>query len=86
MPISGGHNLSSAACQIQMLSFFMSRGSMALWIRSPVRYPEWRLKAITSMGGQVIPMNKNSRVLRYEQQGVLYGPKQKFFVKVFWYV
>ena len=27
MPISGGHNLSSAACQIQMLSFFMSRGS-----------------------------------------------------------
>lgn len=40
------------------------------------------LEAITSMGGQIIPMNKNSRVLRYEQQGVLYGPKQKLILGV----
>jgi len=40
------------------------------------------LEAISSMGGQIIPMNENSRVLKYEQHVVLYGPEQKLIMGV----
>ncbi len=40
------------------------------------------VETIISLGGQIIPINNNSRVLRCEQQGVLYGEKQLFILGV----
>jgi|GEM_PF-814262 len=40
------------------------------------------LESITSLGGQIIPMNENSRVLRYEQQGALFGQQKRFILGV----
>lgn len=40
------------------------------------------VETIISLGGQIIPKNDDSRVLRCEQQGVLYGEKQLFILGV----
>ncbi len=40
------------------------------------------VETIISLGGQIIPLNKKSRVLTPEQQGVLYGPRKMFILGV----
>lgn len=54
----------------------------AAWDMKSSSLNSYDVEAITSLGGQIIPMNRDSRVLKYEQQGVLYGAEQRLILGV----